>query len=284
MASSPHLVLDGAVLAAEITAPEGGDRRAPRRPRDPGARPWPNASAPRLDRVRLEVRAAADGFVAGEASAVVQWIQRESPRPPRRRRGSPSAACAAAPTLVQNVETLAHLALIARYGASWFRDVGTPAEPGSMLVTVLGAVREPGVREVAIGTPVGKRARLAGDRPCRCRRCCSVATSAPGWRGRRDGPPFSSAGLAAWARARCRPDRGAAADACGLAETARVVRYLAGRVGRPVRPVRVRPRPPSPARSSGLRKGEAPTPTLVRRWLGQVDGRGGCPRPTAVCG
>ena len=63
---------------------------------------------------------------------------------------------------MQNVETLAHLALIARYGASWFRSVGTPTEPGSMLVTVLGAVREPCVLEIAIGTPIGRVLELAG--------------------------------------------------------------------------------------------------------------------------
>src|SRR5204863_8923020 len=66
------------------------------------------------------------------------------------------------PTLVQNVETLAHLALIARHGADWFRSAGTPAEPGSMLVTLAGALARPGVYEIEIGTPVGQVLGLAG--------------------------------------------------------------------------------------------------------------------------
>ena len=37
------------------------------------------------------------------------------------------------------METLAHIALIARFGPGWFRQLGTAAEPGSMLCTVLHA-------------------------------------------------------------------------------------------------------------------------------------------------
>ena len=62
------------------------------------------------------------------------------------------------------MERILALALIARYGAAWFRSVGTSAESGSMLVTVLGAVREPCVLEIAVGTSVGQVLGLAGGR------------------------------------------------------------------------------------------------------------------------
>ena len=115
-----------------------------------------------IDRVRIRVITAANGFVSGEASAVVRWIDGGVPAPMAKPPRLSDRGLGAAPTLVQNVETLAHLALIARYGSSWFRSVGTPQEAGSMLVTVLGAVREPCVLEIAIGTPIAEVIGLAG--------------------------------------------------------------------------------------------------------------------------
>ena len=92
------------------------------------------------------------GSSPARPSAVVHWLERGIPTPTRTPPRLAERGLRGRPTLVQNVETLAHLALITRYGASWYREVGTDAEPGSMLVTLLGAVHRPGVYEVAIGT------------------------------------------------------------------------------------------------------------------------------------
>ena len=66
------------------------------------------------------------------------------------------------PTLVSNVETLAHMALIARHGAEWFRALGSPTQPGSVLVTLGGAVARPGVYEIAFASRMADLLRAAG--------------------------------------------------------------------------------------------------------------------------
>jgi NADH:ubiquinone oxidoreductase subunit F (NADH-binding) len=48
----------------------------------------------------------------------------------------------------------ANVGLIGRYGARWFRGLGTAHSPGSALVSVTGAVTHPTVLEVALGTPL----------------------------------------------------------------------------------------------------------------------------------
>jgi NADH:ubiquinone oxidoreductase subunit F (NADH-binding) len=283
MARSPQLVLDGAVLAAEMT----GAREAVIVVHHSVREILDGAVAERrralLDRVEIKIVTAVDRFVAGEASAVVHWIERGVPAPTSTPPRLSERGLANGPTLVQNVETLAHLALIARYGASWFRSVGTPAEPGSMLVTVLGAVREPSVVEIAIGTPVGQMLEQAGGASAPVRALLLggyfgdwVNAAAAMSR------PFSSAGLA---------DLGAGpgaglilalpVGACGLIWTAKIMRYLAGQSAGQCGPCLF-----GLAAIAGeverLAEGRTTDPGLLRRWLGQVDGRGGCAHPSGA--
>ena len=114
------------------------------------------------DRVKVSLVEVPTTYVAGEESALVNYLNtgRAIPTfvPPRPfERGVDGR-----PTLVQNVETLAHLALIARHGAEWFRSVGKPEDPGSNLVTLCGSVAAPGVYEVPSGLPLRSLLEHAG--------------------------------------------------------------------------------------------------------------------------
>jgi NADH:ubiquinone oxidoreductase subunit F (NADH-binding) len=280
LARSPHLVLDGAVLAAEMVGASQAVIVAHHSVRDIVADAAGERRRSGADRVRIRVITAADRFVAGEASAVVHWIERGVPAPTPTPPRLSERGLGGKPTLVQNVETLAHLALIARYGASWFGAVGTPKEPGSMLVTVLGAVNEPGVHEVAIGIAIREVLGLAGGASAPLQALLiggyfgtwvSAAAAA--------NLPFSTEGLAALgAGVGAGLIAALPGDACGLAETARVVRYLAdesaGQCGPCVFGL-------DAVAGEFLRLAEGGTSdlTTLRRWLGQVDGRGACSHP-----
>jgi NADH:ubiquinone oxidoreductase subunit F (NADH-binding) len=151
----PHLVLDGAALAARAV---GADRvtvalkHTATAERD--ALEWAIAQRrnANVDDIEFGLFAAGTGFVSGQETALVSQLNGGPARPtfipPRvTDRGVQGRA-----TLVQNVETLANIALIARHGAGWYRAAGTDVEPGAMLITLVGAVGVPGVYEVAYGT------------------------------------------------------------------------------------------------------------------------------------
>ncbi len=109
-----------------------------------------------LDPLEIQVIAAPDRFIAGQESSVVNVLNgRRDAVPsfigiqPIRERGVNSR-----PTLVQNVVTLAHVALIARFGPTWYRGLGTEESPGTMLATITGRWSAPRVTESALGLPL----------------------------------------------------------------------------------------------------------------------------------
>jgi len=280
LACAPHLVLDGAVLAAHMV----GARQAIVVVHDAVREVVDGAAAERrrarLDRVKIKVMTGADRFVGGEASALVNWVAQGIPLPTATPPRVSESGLRGRPTLVQNVETLAHLALIARWGARWFRSLGTTAEPGSMLVTIIGAVRQPGVREIEIGMPLSEVLGRAGG-PAAPLGALLIGGYFGTWADPAvAGPlPFSAEGLSAVGGS---PGAGLVAalpaDVCGLAETARVARYLADESAGQCGPCVFGLASIADALAD-LAAGRGYEPGRLRRWMAQTEGRGACHHP-----
>jgi NADH:ubiquinone oxidoreductase subunit F (NADH-binding) len=279
LARSPHLVLDGAALAADLVGAREAYLVVHHSVRDLLDEAVAERGRAGRGQVRFRVVTAADRFVAGEASAVVHWIERGVPAPLPKPPRLAEHGLGGRPTLVQNVETLAHLALIGRHGAGWFRALGTEAEPGTMLVTILGAVREPCVAEIALGTPLEEVLALAGGASGPLQ-----AVLLGGYSGQWAGPdalmrPFSAAGLAPLgAGAGAGLIAALPAGACGLAETARVARYLADESAGQCGPC-LFGLDAVAGELARLAEGYPASLATLHRWLGQIDGRGACAHP-----
>ena len=93
-------------------------------------------------------------YVASEDTAALQAIEGREPVPLEKPPYPTTVGLHGKPTVVNNVETLACIPPIVHNGAEWFRSQGTPDNPGTMLFTLPGNVRRPGVVELPIGTPL----------------------------------------------------------------------------------------------------------------------------------
>ncbi|MDX6539372.1 MAG: hypothetical protein QOI71_982 [Gaiellales bacterium] len=285
---NPHLVLDGAAAAAAAV----GARRiviAVGRGASGAHAGVATAIAERAEageRVAFELAAAPERFVAGEETALVQWLNGGPAKPAFVPPRPYERGVSGRPTLVQNVETLANIALIARFGATWFRELGTAAEPGSMLLTLGGGVARPGITEVPSGTTLRTALERCG-RPVEAPHALLVGGYFGTWvtAAAALDAPLSDAGL--------RP-LGAALGArsiavlprarCGLVETARVADYLAresaGQCGPCVFGLRAIADALATIATCGSGAREAVR--RLRRLAPQVAGRGACAHPNGA--
>jgi NADH:ubiquinone oxidoreductase subunit F (NADH-binding) len=269
LAENPHLVVDGAVVAARIVGARQLVFAVGRANRTVHKR-LVRALADRSDDVRVSVETVPDRFVAGEESALVNLLNGREAKPTMQKpyeRG----------VLVQNVETLANVGLIARYGAEWFRERGTADEPGTVLVTVLGAVRSPGVAEVELGTPMRDVLQRFGGLSA-LPQAVLVGGYFGTWVRAHDALdlPLADAALKPFgASLGARAIAVLPQDACGLREASRVARYLAdesaGQCGPCVFGVA--------ALADAL---ETLDVARLRRLAPQVSGRGACAHPTGA--
>jgi len=226
--SAPHLVLDGLALAAHAV---GADQAIVCLHRgDPLVEYVAAAMASRSDDpAEVRVVTVPARYVASEASALANYLTTGDARPTSSPPWPSEQGVQDRPTLVDNVETLAHLALITRHGADWFRSRGTENSPGTTLVTVGGAVCGPGVYEVDLGMPIGQLLWLAGGTPIPAQalllgglggRWLSMPSAVDRVLAYEDGSPAGAGlGLASLVAL--------PATACGLRVTATILRYLA---------------------------------------------------------
>ena len=282
---APHLVLDGAVLAA---AAVGADVvhlcLARTRPRQ----------ADRMERAVQERRRAGLGgagilvhrlphhYVSSEESALVNWLNGGDARPTATPPRPFEKGVDRRPTLVDNVETLAHLALIARHGPRWFRTAGTQDAPGTVLSTVLGAVHRPGVYEVPAGGPLGALLHTAGGAAAP-----PAALLVGGFFG--TWLPAGTAASAAYSARGLAPlDAGPGAGvvlvlphgACGLAETAGILGHLAAHSAGQCGPCRFGlPAVADDFTALAAGRTDPATGERLRRRVDLLTGRGACRHP-----
>jgi NADH:ubiquinone oxidoreductase subunit F (NADH-binding) len=289
LCSLPHLVLDGAfAIARTINTREVIVAVDELNPRIRDTVDWALQQRPELRRGRLRttVVAVPGGYVSGQESAVVQWVNNGVAKPTASTPRITERGIGRRPTLVSNAETLAHVALIARHGARWFREVGTDEDPGSALVTVSGAVARPGVYEVSHGSTVGSLMTMAGGLSERTR-AFLVGGYAGVWidmRGARQAR-LSRAGLAPFGARLgagivvALPER-----ACPVAEVTRVAGWLADHSSGQCGPCVNGLAAIADALAAVCHGAEGPGLPWIARWCDQVSGRGACAHPDGAAG
>jgi NADH:ubiquinone oxidoreductase subunit F (NADH-binding) len=269
---APHLVLDGLQLAAEATGATEAHLYLHAAPGPQILRALAERSSRRLDRLPVTITQAPPRFLAGQETALINRLGGGPALPMFQPPRVSERGLGGAPTLVQNAETLAHLALIARYGPRWFRAVGTPAEPGSMLTTVYrpasGQQGQPEIHEVATGTPLRS---LLGDSPQ------AQAWLIGGYHGTWLPLP-QAAGRTVDSRSMVLA--ALPADRCGLAETARITTYLAAESAGQCGPcLNGLPRIAAALTELAAGRHRPQTRANLERWSGLVTGRGACHHP-----
>ncbi len=287
ISANPHLVLDGAQYLAGIVGARHVAVCVSRD--DPIMVNHLQRAVHERDRhgargISFELHTPPWRYVAGEESALVHWLDDNESLPQYRPRRPHILRIGHAPVLVDNAETCAHVGLIARYGADWFRRLGTPTSPGSALVSVSGAVARPTVLEVPLGVPVRSILERAGADPDP--QALLMGGYGGAWLDARHlDVPYSEDALA---------PLGSSVGAgviivlpragCGVVETQRIARWMANESARQCGPCAFG----LPAIAEDLARLAVDTPgaraaydRLIDR-CGAIEGRGACRHPDGV--
>jgi len=273
MTQRPHLVLDGAFIAARALRARQvilyiGERHSAARHamlRALSERPEPERGAVRLS-------AAPARYVAGAEAAAVHFLNEGIATPTNVPPYPFEQGVGGAPTLVQNVETLAHVALLARSGEA----------PRTVLVTLAGGIKKPGVLEVDSHTTVGETVLRGGGATAAPRAILiggyfgSWVEPEQAWNLPLDPESMRRNGLGLG----CGVIGLLPATHCPVCETAAIMRFLAGESSAQCGPCFFGLRALADACTRIAESGARPEDLKrLNRWAAEVRGRGACRHP-----
>ncbi|GAB3276276.1 NADH-quinone oxidoreductase subunit NuoF family protein [Actinocorallia lasiicapitis] len=267
---APHLVLDGAELAAEALRAEeiviGVEGSA-------GEKSLREAVDERRFRCPVRIVPLLERFISGEGGALVRAANGENPIPPGRKVRAAVSGVDGQPTLLSNAETYAQLAVLASLGAELYASTGTEDEPGTVLLTIAGEH----IVEVPTGTSLRTVFSQVGVG-------FGQGVLTGGYHGAWLSPDAAAA--AKVSRAGMRAVGGSlgagimlplAAGVCPLEEALRVASYLAAQSAGQCGPCRLGL--PEIVRTLSELKDGYGNPLSVRRAVGIGRGRGACKHP-----
>ncbi|MFB7293841.1 NADH-quinone oxidoreductase subunit NuoF family protein [Actinacidiphila glaucinigra] len=165
---APHLMLDGALLCAEIL---GARELVISVTRDTNEQSVRDALAERGlgtkrgRQLRARIVRMPERFVSGESSGIISAANGGLPLPPGKKVSASESGLGGMPTLFSNTETFTQLAIGARMGAIRFGSAGAPGEPGTAMLTVSGSVPRQTVVETPTGVPMSYILQMCGGNP-----------------------------------------------------------------------------------------------------------------------
>jgi NADH:ubiquinone oxidoreductase subunit F (NADH-binding) len=164
MENDPHLLIEGMIIGAyAIGASKGyiyirGEyaksiRLIRKAVKDAGSKGYlgKNIAGSEFS-MEIEVRTGAGSYLGGDGFSMLETIEGKRGTPRVRPPLAMEKGLFGKPTLINNVETLAHLPSILLNGGEWYATMGTATSKGTKIFTVTGDVVKPGYYEVLMGT------------------------------------------------------------------------------------------------------------------------------------
>jgi NADH-quinone oxidoreductase subunit F len=104
----------------------------------------------------LKLVEGAGAFVCGEETAMIASLEGKAGRPRPRPPYPASSGLWGKPTNINNVETWANIPVILARGGEWFASTGTPDSTGTKVFSLVGKIRNTGLVEMPLGSPLQK--------------------------------------------------------------------------------------------------------------------------------